>query len=102
MEQSGLFHQDARENRSVELLEGLLTPPYRLRGGKVDGVAGMDGKGAGLDRDPVQRLGVLTGAAPGGSAELLWGCGAGEPHPTGLQPDSQLGAPEDGGGGGVR
>jgi len=65
-------------------------------------MAGLDGAGAELDRDAVQRDGPFPGASPPVGPVLLGAGLAGEPHRLGAQPDPELAPAQDGGGGAMK
>lgn len=49
-------------DRGFRWVQGVKTPPYRVRGGR--GVERVDGEGQELDRDPLQRDGTVFGTSP--------------------------------------
>jgi hypothetical protein len=70
--------------------------------GGGDGVEKLDGEGAQLDRNAVQRDGAVFGPSSDRGAVLLGPGGPGQPDPLGPQPHSEPGLAQDGRGGAMR
>jgi hypothetical protein len=62
----------------------------------------VDGEGAQLDRNAVQRDGAVFGPSSDRSSVLLGPGGPGKPDPFGPQPHSEPGLAQDGQGGAMR
>ena len=79
-------------------------PALSAQGRKVGGnrVERVDGEGAQLDRDAVQRDGAVFGPSSDRGAVLLGLARPGQPHPARSQPHSEPGLAQDGRGGAMR